>query len=178
MKLTILYLFTLVATIAFSACQSPEMEIKWNDATRQFVSDGVYARIKPVGEKFALVYSAGPAAYIRWSDNKCKTWSKPKQLLSRAGGAPAHLFKLSTGELISTFSYRKAPCGIKVIISTDDGKTWCESKDIFVSDGDFWDIGYPYTVELNDGTLLTVFYIRPSGNKPAKIVQQRWKIEK
>ena len=85
MKHTILYLFALVATIAFSACQSPEMEIKWNEASRQFVSDGVYARIKPVGEKFALVYSAGPAANNRWSDDKCATWSEPQRVAQAAG---------------------------------------------------------------------------------------------
>ena len=134
----------------------------------------VHIRAQKYGEQPNAIFTL----FQTESHDNGKTWSKPKQLLSRAGGAPAHLFKLSTGELISTFSYRKAPCGIKVIISTDDGKTWCESKDIFVSDGDFWDIGYPSTVELNDGTLLTVFYLRPSGNKPAKIVQQRWKIEK
>jgi hypothetical protein len=40
------------------------------------------------------------------------------------------------------------------------------------------DLGYPTTVELNDGSMITVFYAHPSENEPAVIMQQKWSFEK
>lgn len=110
------------------------------------------------------------------SHDKGKTWSKPEQILSRAGGAPSHLFRTSKGEIICTFGYRKGPYSIKGMVSKDEGKTWSEVFDIF-TEGASWDIGYPSTVELDDGTFLTVFYAKDDGSGPAIIMQQRWIIE-
>ena len=41
-----------------------------------------------------------------------------------------------------------------------------------------WDIGYPSTVELEDGSLLTMFYAHKSESEPAIIMQQKWGFEK
>ena len=110
-----------------------------------------------------------------------RTWSKPVQILSREGGAPAHLLKHSSGLLISTYGYRGEPMrtppfGIKVMFSSDNGETWSQSEDIYVNDISL-DLGYPSTVELADGSLLTVFYAHLDANEPAVILQQKWRIE-
>lgn len=110
------------------------------------------------------------------SEDNGKTWSKPRQILSRMGGSPPHLLKHSSGMLICTYGYRETPFGIKAMFSTDNGKTWDTDNDIYVnrvSD----DIGYPSTVELADGSLITVFYARMEENGPAVIVQQKWRFE-
>lgn len=109
------------------------------------------------------------------SDDCGKTWSEPEMLLDETGGAPPHLIQLSSGILLSTYGRRKMPYGIMAMISLDGGKSW--EKDIRIyenlaSD----DIGYPSTVELSDGTLLTVFYATDSEENPCKIMQQKWKI--
>ena len=41
------------------------------------------------------------------------------------------------------------------------------------------DLGYPSTVELDDGSLLTVFYAHEGERDatPAVIMQQKWKME-
>ena len=39
-----------------------------------------------------------------------KSWSRPRQILSRMGGSPPHLFCHSSGMLISTYGDRCAPC--------------------------------------------------------------------
>lgn len=111
------------------------------------------------------------------SKDNGKTWTKPRQILERQGGAPPHLFKHSSGMLICTYGYRRTPYGIKVMFSEDNGKTWDTDNDLYinyVSD----DIGYPSTVELKDGSLLTVFYARTGEDKPCTIVQQKWRFEK
>ncbi len=110
------------------------------------------------------------------SEDGGKTWSKAEKLLADRGGAPAHLMLHSSGVLISCYGFRQAPYGIKAMFSTDGGKTW---------DTDHWlyknhlsgDLGYPSTIELEDGSLLTVFYAKEKENGPCVIMQQKWKIE-
>lgn len=110
------------------------------------------------------------------SDNG-KTWTKPRQILSKAGGAPPHLFKHSSGVLICTYGFRaEAPFGIKAMFSNDNGKTW--DTDHFIYSNEIsYDLGYPSTVELADGSLLTVFYAIPKEGEAAVIMQQKWRFE-
>ena len=104
-----------------------------------------------------------------------RTWTKPVQLLDQCGGAPAHLLLLSDGTLISVYGYRLAPYGIRLMVSHDLGRTW--EKDLVLCDGfPTGDLGYPATIELNDGSLMTVFYAREEKNGPAVIMQQKWKL--
>lgn len=110
-----------------------------------------------------------------------KTWSKPYPILAREGGAPAHLLQHSSGLLICTYGYRGEPMrtppfGVKVMFSQDNGETWSESEDIYVNNVSL-DLGYPTTVELTDGSLLTVFYAHVAENEPAVILQQQWRIK-
>lgn len=104
------------------------------------------------------------------------TWSKPKQIIADTDGAPSHLFMHSSGVLISAFSHRQRPYGIWAILSRDEGKTW--SNEIVIADGfDSDDLGYPSTVELDNGELLTVYYARDNEDVPAVIMQQKWALE-
>jgi hypothetical protein len=111
--------------------------------------------------------------YQSESSDGGKTWTEPVRILDRAGGAPAHLMYHSSGALISVYGYRNAPYGVRAMFSFDEGKTWDKDHDIYIN-GIGPDLGYPSTVELNDGTLLTVFYARPTEESPAVVMQQRW----
>lgn len=109
------------------------------------------------------------------SDDGGKTWTEPVMLLDKTGGAPPHLIQLSSGLLVSTYGRRKQPYGIMAMISTDGGESW--KKDIRLYENTASDdIGYPSTVELDDGTLLTVFYATDEDGKPCDIRQLKWKI--
>ncbi len=109
------------------------------------------------------------------SDDKGKNWSKPEMLLDETGGAPPHIIQLSSGILISTYGRRKMPYGIMAMISLDGGKSW--EKDIRIYENHVSDdIGYPSTIELPGGMLLTVFYAKSSEDNPCEIMQQKWKI--
>ena len=105
-----------------------------------------------------------------------KTWTEPVALLDRNGGAPAHLIRHSSGVLISTYGYRNAPYGIRAMFSKDDGKTWETGYEVW-NEGVNHDLGYPASIELQDGSLLTVFYAKTSEDSPAVIMQQRWRFE-
>ena len=113
--------------------------------------------------------------YQSISEDKGKTWTEPEMLLDITGGAPPHLIMLDSGVLLCTYSRRKTPYGIMAMVSTDCGKTW--DTDIRLYENAFSDdLGYPSTVELDDGTLLTVFYARDSEDPPCVIKQIKWKL--
>lgn len=105
------------------------------------------------------------------------TWSKPKQIVRNNSGAPAHLFLHSSGTLISAFSHRSRPYGIWAVFSSDGGETW-SNESILACGKDTDDLGYPSTIELPDGDLITAFYTRENDYVPAVIMQQKWSFEK
>ncbi len=113
--------------------------------------------------------------YQSVSQDRGKTWSKPEMILDKTGGAPPHLILLSSGELVCTYGRRKQPYGIMAMVSLDGGKSWTKDLRLFETHGSD-DIGYPSTIELGDGTLLTVFYAREDEDLPCRILQQRWKL--
>ena len=117
--------------------------------------------------------------YESHSEDGGRTWSKPVQILSRADGAPSHIMRHSSGVLVAVFGHRARPFGIKVILSADEGKTWQESEYLveypegtpFASDS-----GYPSTVELRDGSLLTVYYSHVD-SAAAVVRAVNWRLE-
>lgn len=106
-----------------------------------------------------------------------KSWTKPRQLLPLKGGSPPHLLKHSSGMLICTYGYRETPCAIRAMFSKDNGKTWDIGYEIYTGKVNDEDIGYPSSVELGDGSILTVFYAHETPDSPAVIMQQKWKFE-
>ena len=72
-------------------------------------------------------------------------------------GYPSHLLRLSDSRLLMSYGHRWLPLGIQARLSLDQGQTWSEAMTIS-ADGTSSDLGYPSTVELGDGSLLTVWY--------------------
>ena len=101
-----------------------------------------------------------------------KTWSEPHTI--GVWGLPSHLLRLRNGHLLMTYGYRRPPFGNQARLSTDHGRTW--SAPLTVSDdGTVGDLGYPSTVELEDGSLLTVWYERMNSSPKAVLRQSHWK---
>lgn len=103
-----------------------------------------------------------------------KTWSEPHEI--GVEGYPSHLLRLKDGTLLMTYSYRGKPFGIRGKISKDNGATWSEEFRL-TEDGASWDLGYPSTVELEDGTLVTVWYEVPANARHAALRQARWRFK-
>jgi hypothetical protein len=75
-------------------------------------------------------------------------------------GHPPHLLRLQSGAILCTYGYRRPPFGIRASLSHDDGQTWDIQHEVVLrNDGLGADLGYPYSVQLPDGTILTVYYI-------------------
>lgn len=103
-----------------------------------------------------------------------KTWSVPHSI--GVWGLPSHLMRLKNGHLLMTYGYRRPPFGNQGRVSTDHGRTWSEPMTIS-GDGAGHDLGYPSTVELDDGTLLTVWYEAMKGSPRSVLRQATWAIE-
>lgn len=102
-----------------------------------------------------------------------ESWSSPHPI--GVWGLPSFLTKLRDGRLLMSYGYRRAPFGNQARVSTDHGATWSDPISIS-DDGVGSDLGYPSTVELDDGNLLTVWYERLSGNPHAVLRQARWSL--
>lgn len=103
-----------------------------------------------------------------------RTWTAPHRILSPLGGSPSHILRAKDGRLIATYSYREEPYGIRMMVSDDNAKSWDCDHEIY-GQGSGVDLGYPSTVELNDGSFLTVFYAHKTEEEPATILAQRWR---
>ncbi|MEI7733687.1 MAG: sialidase family protein [Verrucomicrobiota bacterium] len=102
-----------------------------------------------------------------------RTWSVPHAI--GVWGLPSFLMRLRDGRLLMTYGYRRVPFGNQARVSENDGQSWSEPMTIS-SDGASGDLGYPSTVELADGVLLTVWYELPKDSTHAVLRQARWKL--
>jgi hypothetical protein len=74
-------------------------------------------------------------------------------------GFPAHLLELRDGRILCTYGYRRKPFGVRASISKDGGRTWDTQTEIILrDDGGTHDLGYPSSVELPDGRVLTTYW--------------------
>ncbi|MBN2291374.1 MAG: exo-alpha-sialidase [Pirellulales bacterium] len=103
-----------------------------------------------------------------------KTWSVPHSI--GVFGYPSHLLRLRDDRLLMTFGHRRKPYGNQARVSEDHGRTWSEPM-ILSGDAIGADMGYPSTVELDDGTLLSVWYELMRGSKRAVLRQARWNLK-
>ena len=114
--------------------------------------------------------------YQCYSEDGGCTWSIPVRILHELGGAPAHLLMHSNGTLICVYGVRHSGYAIRAALSRDGGATWQTDLSIW-EDGPNDDLGYPATVELADGSLLTVFYGKLRAEEPCIILGQKWRID-
>jgi len=101
------------------------------------------------------------AIWVTYSDDDGKTWAPVKK--TAMIGHPVDLIQLSDGRLLATYGIRPGihttPGGIRACFSSDNGETWDIRTEVQLRN-DFlnWDIGYPESMELPDGRVLSVYY--------------------
>ena len=103
-----------------------------------------------------------------------QTWSVPHPI--GVWGMPSHLLRLRDDRLLMSYGHRRAPYGNQARVSSDHGRTWSEPITLS-ADGTHGDLGYPSTVELEDGQLLTVWYEAPKKGANAVLRQARWRLK-
>jgi sialidase-1 len=104
-------------------------------------------------------YDDGDPRCVLWesySDDGGKTWVRP--FPTPLWGFPPHLTMLGDGRVLCTYGYRRPPYGQRACIS-GDGTTWDPADEIVLrDDAPNSDLGYPASLEIEPGLILTVYY--------------------
>ena len=87
-----------------------------------------------------------------------KTWEGPKNV-TQASQHPPDLVELASGRLLLVWGNRRAPLGIGCAVSDDRGETWRYDDRVMVAwTSNNGDSGYPSLVQLDDGTIVMLYY--------------------
>jgi len=119
------------------------------------------AQIDENGDNFTM--------YKTFSEDKGKTWSDPEA--TGICGSPPHLLKLHDGRILLSYARRMKPYGIYARILEQDGTI---GEEILIDEATDADIGYPASVELQDGNIVTVSYKREISERYTSIVSVNW----
>jgi len=110
----------------------------------------------------------GAGEILLKSTDQGKTWSEPK-LLSPQGQENAHLLELSDGRILCSFTSRiPGLFGVVLRMSSDGGAKWSLPVVLLSSAARDWrktDCGYPSSIQLDDGTIVTAYYFGPKNPK-------------
>jgi hypothetical protein len=104
------------------------------------------------------------------SEDGGRTWVTDEPLGFH--GSPPHLLRHSSGAIVLTYGRRRPPFGERVAVSDDDGRTW--NADWVLREALDDDLGYPATVELGDGSLLSVYYQKLAPGQQPSLLWSRW----
>ena len=128
----------------------PEQRIGFGEPPMLRLSSGkllIVARTR-VGEGYL---------YQAHSDDDGWVWQGLKR--TPIWGFPCHLLQLRSGRVLCAYGYRREPFGIRAVISEDEGETWDMDREIVIrDDGLHRDLGYPASIQLNDGRIMTIYY--------------------
>jgi hypothetical protein len=102
-------------------------------------------------------WKAGMAIDLFSSGDDGKSWELLDQITDERQH-PGHVMQLANGNLLLTYGNRKyGEFGVAVKMSKDKGKTWGDEF-IVIDDLGSGDAGYPSSVQLPDGTMMTAYY--------------------
>ncbi len=104
----------------------------------------------------------GQACWVTRTEDRGATWSPPLQV-TEPGEHPPDLIQLQSGRLLLTFGRRVFPFGVQVMFSDDLGKSWYRPQRHILTWDAFHDHGYPSSVQMEDGTIVTIYYA--TGNR-------------
>ncbi len=94
------------------------------------------------------------------SEDDGKTWRRD-QPLTLPMQVTGHLMRLADGRVMVSYGNRNwGNYGVDVRFSEDEGKTW--SPPVRIADAPFADCGYPSSVQLPDGRVVTAYYTKIS----------------
>lgn len=95
--------------------------------------------------------------YQSFSTDSGDSWSIPYK--TSIWGYPPQLLRLHNGVIMCSYSFRRKPYSIRAVFSHNKGLTWdTDNIQTIYQWEDEPDMGYPSSIELNPGKILTVFY--------------------
>lgn len=109
------------------------------------------------GRWLAAIRTNSPADLrLFTSDDDGTTWSD-RGPITQAQQHPAHLLRVSDGRVLLAYGHRREEQpGVEAMLSTDEGRSWGDPIRLVALP--MVDLGYPSSVELADGRILTAYY--------------------
>lgn len=131
----------------------PDHQISFEEPGISFNAEGQLIALLRAGEPGDYQYLYQAVSY-----DQGQSWTELRQ--TSMWGHPASVLLLEDGRLLASYGHRRKPFGIRACLSSDSGQTWEMDREIILrDDGVSRDLGYPCTTQLDDGSLLTVYYI-------------------
>jgi len=103
-----------------------------------------------------------------------KTWTVPHA--TGIWGYPPHLIRLRNGWLLVVYGRRIVPFGQRACISKDGGQSWDVENEIVLSSAPNSDLGYPASVQLDDGSILTIYYQVDKPGEKTCLMGTHWRL--
>lgn len=115
--------------------------------------------------------------YLRQSESLDggKTWSIAQE--TPLWGYPPHLIVLDNGWLLSVYGVRRKTYSERACISKDGGLTWDIKNEIILQHAINSDLGYPASVQLDDGSLITIYYQIDKKGEKTSLMGTKWKLK-
>ncbi|MBI2297886.1 MAG: exo-alpha-sialidase [Armatimonadetes bacterium] len=147
--------WTRFSEVAYSRAYAEPMDFEWWDEPNLIFLPGGRAICTIRVDVDGFVRQA-------YSADGGKTWGWPRKL--KAWGYPQQLCRLSDGRLGMAYGYRRPPFGVRACTSADEGRTWDLDHEVVLrAEGGGGDLGYPYSIQLRDGRVMTVYYYNHQG---------------
>ena len=135
------------------------------------VSDGAYLSMIRRGGVFDGKRQWWLEAFL--SPDGGTSWHRLDQPRINNAGNPATLTRLKNGDIAMIYGWRSRPYGIRGRISKDNGQTWSDEF-VLRADAASWDIGYPRTIQREDGLCVTTYYYHIPDHKERFIAYTIW----
>lgn len=109
------------------------------------------------GKLLAAARSRSGETWLATSSDGAKSWSRPRQITPR-GVMPGDLCRLDDNRVLLAVGDRLEGYGARGMIGSTKGDFDWERRFVLVDDSIRTDCGYPSSVVLKDGRVLTVYY--------------------
>ena len=116
-------------------------------------------------------------SYLRQSESYDggKTWNVTHT--TPMWGYPPQLIVLDNEWLLSVYGVRRNPYSERACISKDGGKTWDIANEIIIKHAINSDLGYPSSVQLDDGSILTIYYEIDKKGEKTCLMGTKWRLK-
>ena len=158
---------TLIASAGEDGSKSQQHGINYSETSIVILENNRLLALCRADESFCTVSGdfvpVGGLGYLRTSVSQDAGLSWSPLLNTGIYGTPGSLCVLSTENIVATYGYRSFPYGVRAVLSNDGGLSWNLDREIILDQGSCsWDCGYPSTIALSSGKLLTVYYANDS----------------
>jgi hypothetical protein len=121
-----------------------------------------------------------PGDQVLWQTESAdggKTWTETRP--TSIWGLPPHLLRLRDGRILLTYGHRRPAFGQRACLSRDGGKTWDYDHELRIrDDAPNGDLGYPASIQMDDDTILTIYYQVDKPGEKTCLLGTFWKLPK